>query len=250
MEAVRVLVAEDDQEQREALVKELGRYVDVRVVGAAKNGVEAIRLMRERLPAVMVCDMVMPQLDGFAVLEAVARMEDAHRPRVIALTALSREDFITRAMELGVSHYMIKPVDMAVLLEQILRLAGRGALHDRQEESTVEHKVAGMLLDMGIPAHLNGYRFLLCSSLLVLEKPDYLASITHMLYPAVAQCFETTASCVERSIRHAINMAWQRGGSAAFAAVLKMRTFSENEKPTNCELIALISERIRLQGWV
>ncbi len=249
MEPVRVLVAEDNQEQRETLVKELARCPGVRVVGVAKNGVEAIRLMRERLPTVVVCDMIMPQLDGFAVLEAVARMEGRQRPRVIALTALSRDDFITRAMNLGVSHYMLKPVDMDVLVEQIMRLAGREMHPGQQVEETAEQAVARLLLGMGIPVHLSGYRFLLCSALLVMKKPDYLARITNMLYPAVAQCFDTTASCVERSIRHAINMTWQRGGAAAFADVLNCRVFSENDKPTNCELIALISERMRLQGW-
>ena len=249
MGPVRVLVAEDDQEQRESLVKELNRHPNVRVIGAARNGVEAIRLMRERLPAVVVCDMIMPQLDGFAVLEAVSRMEERQRPKVIALTALSRDDFITRAMDLGVSHYMLKPADMAVLLEQILRLAGRGMHTGQQAEETAEQAVARLLLDLGIPVHLSGYRFLLCSALLVMNKPDYLARVTNMLYPAVAQCFDTTASCVERSIRHAINMTWQRGGASAFADVLNRRVFSENDKPTNCELIALISERMRLQGW-
>lgn len=250
MEPVRVLVAEDDQEQREALVRALNRCPGLCVVGAAGNGVEAIRMMRDRLPGVVVCDMVMPQLDGFAVLEAVNRMEEKYRPKVIALTALSRDDFIARAMALGVAYYMIKPVDMAVLFQQILRLTGQEAQHHAQEtEKTAEQVVADMLLDMGVPVHLSGYRFLLRSALLALEAPELLSCITGTLYPAVARLFGTTASCVERSIRHAINTTWQRGGAAAFANVMKCRIFSENDKPTNCELIALIAERVRLQGW-
>lgn len=251
MEPVRVLVAEDDPDQREALVKALSRCGDLRVVGAAENGVEAIRLVRDRLPNVVVCDMVMPQLDGFAVLEAVSRMEERYRPKVIALTALSRDDFITRAMELGVAYYMLKPVDMAVLLQQIMRLAGREEFHPAQPpEEMAECAVAEMLLDMGVPVHLSGYRFLLRSAMLVLAEPEYLSCITHMLYPAVARFFDSTASRVERSIRHAINMAWQRGGADAFTHVTKRRFLSDSDKPTNCELIALICERVRLQGWV
>lgn len=249
MGLVRVLVAEDNPDQREALLKGLNHCPDLQVVGAAKNGVEALRLVRECLPAVVVCDMIMPQLDGFAVLEALMRMEERHRPRVIAVTALNRDEFVARAMELGVSYYMLKPVDMAVLVQQILRLAGRKASHAQQTEETAEQVVAEMLLDMGVPVHLNGYRFLLRSAVMALEKPERLTNITHVLYPAVARCFDTTASCVERSIRHAINMTWARGGAAAFEHVLNRRTFSENDKPTNCELIALISERVRLQGW-
>lgn len=253
MEPVRVLVAEDNQGQREALVRALEGCQGLRVVGAAENGVEAIRLVREQAPAVLICDMVMPQMDGFGVLEALNAMEPAKRPRVIALTALSRDDFITRAMNLGVAYYMVKPADTDFLVQQIMKLAGRRrAIPGRQEPprpESAEQTVAKMLLTMGIPAHLNGYRFLLRSTLEVLEHPESLSNITHALYPAVASCFGTTASCVERSIRHAINLTWERGGATAFEHVLNRRSFSENDKPTNCELIALISERVRLQGW-
>lgn len=247
MESVRVLVAEDNQGQREALVKSLEGSPGLRVVGAAENGVEAIRLVQERSPAVLICDMVMPQMDGFGVLEALSRMEAAKRPQVIALTALSRDDFITRAMNLGVAYYMVKPVDTAFLVQQIIKLAGRQT--DQPRQGSAEQAVARMLLTMGIPAHLSGYRFLLRSALEALDHPASLSNITHELYPAVARSFDTTASRVERSIRHAINMTWQRGGATAFEHVLSRRAFSPNEKPTNCELIALISERVRLQGW-
>lgn len=255
MEAVRVLVAEDNPMLRERLVDSLNRRQGLRVVGAAENGVEAIRLIREQLPRVMVCDMVMPQMDGFAVLEEVSHMAAAQRPRVIALTALSRDDFITRAMNLGVSYYMVKPADTDFLAQQIMKLAGRpepeGLPHrPAPAEESVEQTVAGMLLRIGMPAHLSGYRFLLRSVLLVLECPESLSSITHELYPAVARHHNTTASCVERSIRHAINITWARGGAAAFEQVLDRRAFSVNDKPTNCELIALLSERVRLQGRV
>lgn len=250
MEPIRVLVAECDPGQRAALVNALSRCGGLNVVGAAENGVETLRMVREKNPGVLVCSMVMPQLDGFAVLEEIARMETPRRPRVIALTALSREDFITRAMELGAAYYMVKPVDVALLVQQILRLAGRRVEPQRPRlmEESPEQAVAEMLLSMGIPVHLRGYRFLLHSALMALEKPECLASITHVLYPAVACCFDTTASRVERSIRHAINMTWERGGAAAFERTLNRRAFSENDKPTNCELIALLCERVRLSG--
>lgn len=251
--AVRVLVAEDNPIMRGILVRELESRHELQLVGAARNGVEALHLIRQHSPQVLVCDMVMPQLDGFGVLEAVARMQAAQRPHVIALTALSRDDFIMRALELGVAYYMVKPADMDFLAQRILTLAGSSLPAKQpdppQKQESAEQNVATMLLDMGVPVHLNGYRFLLRSTLMVLEHPDYLASITHALYPAVASYFSTSASCVERSIRHAINMTWARGGATAFETVLNRRAFTDNDRPTNCELISLLCEQARLHGW-
>ena len=254
MEPVSVLVAEDNSLMREKLVESLSGRKGLRVVGAAGNGVEAVRMIREKLPKVMICDMVMPQMDGFGVLEEVSRMEEPWRPRVIALTALSRDDFITRAIDLGASYYMVKPADTDFLVQQIMKLAGRRSMQDiatgdAPAEENTEQTVAGLLLRMGMPAHLSGYRFLLRAVMLVVERPEYLGHMTRELYPAVAGGCGTAASCVERSIRHAINTMWSRGGAKAFEHVLNRHSFTANDKPTNCELIALLSERIRLHEW-
>lgn len=251
--AVKVLIAEDDPGMRETLVRELERRHGIQLVGAAKNGVEALGLIRQCLPQVLVCDMVMPRLDGFGVLEAVSCMHAAQRPRVIALTALSRDDFIMRALELGVADYMVKPANMDFLARRIMALAGTHPsarpAEQPAKQGSAEQNVAAMLLSMGVPTHLNGYRFLLHSTLMVLEHPDYLDSITHVLYPAVASHFNTTASCVERSIRHAIYTTWARGGASVFETVLNRRAFTADDRPTNCELISLLCEQARLHGW-
>ncbi|MBE5803865.1 MAG: sporulation transcription factor Spo0A [Clostridiales bacterium] len=246
MNQVRVLVAEDDQAQRENLVRNLGKYQDILVVGAAENGVEAVRMVWERNPEVIICDMVMPQMDGFGVMREISNMAPDYRPKVIALTALSRNDFIARAMELGVSYYMLKPADLKFLVQQIRQLAKNAPVASLSEAENPEQVVAEMLQRIGIPVHLNGYRFLLRSALMVLDHPECLTGITRTLYPAVAHYCNTTASRVERSIRHAINMTWERGGVKAFERVLTWRAFSAKDKPTNCELIALVYEKVRL----
>lgn len=252
MKSVRVLIAEDCSAVREALAKELSRRPGIRLVGTAENGMEAMRLIREHSPQVLVCDMVMPQLDGFGVLESLTHLEASRRPQVIALTALYRDDFISRAMELGAAYYMVKPANMDFLAQLILTLGDSSAAPVAEapmKDETAEQSIATMLLEIGVPAHLCGYRFLLRSTLMVLENPDYLECLTHRLYPRVASYFSTTASCVERSIRHAISMTWARGGAAAFETVLSRRCFSADDRPTNYELIALLSEQARLRGW-
>ena len=105
--------------------------------------------------------------------------------------------------------------------------------------------VASLLLSLGMPAHLNGYRFIYQAVLAVLDRPDMLSNITCTLYPAVARQFSTTASRVERSIRHAIYVTWTQSGPEIFSKAFESRAFTYADKPTNCEMIALLSERVR-----
>lgn len=258
MDPVRVVLAEDDPKQRAQLVEGLCSQSGLQIVGVARDGLEALRLVKLKRPQVLVCDMVMPHIDGFAVLEKIGRMDPLRQPKVIALTALSRDDFITRALHLGVSYYMVKPVNITFLTQQIMELAGRSetaalpappppALPPQSDAETTEAMVAALLLQIGMPAHINGYKFTRQAVLMVLDQPELLSGITRMLYPAVASCFDTTPSRVERSIRHAIGLTWARGGENAFRRVMEEGAFTSGERPTNCELIALLSERIRFQ---
>ena len=266
---IRVIVAEDDISQRLSLAKNLNQQEGISVVGVAEDGMETLRLVRECQPTVLVCDIVMPRMDGFAVMEQVRRIDSTRRPRIIALTALCRDDFISRAMSLGADYYMVKPVNIGFLTQEILTLGNRGkkelqlpplslgvaapgtsgappaASRESRDSEALDVLVANTLLSLGMPAHLNGYRFIHQAVLMVLNKPDMLSNITCMLYPAVARMFSTTASRVERSIRHAIHVTWNHGGPEAFSKALETRAFTHADRPTNCEMIALLSEWIR-----
>ena len=256
MSFVRVLVAEDNPLQQEALVAGLSAQNDIQVVGAASDGIEAVRMVAENAPQVLICDMVMPQLDGFGVLERINRMEPSLRPRVIVLTALNRDDFIARAINLGASYYMVKPVDPGFLAHQILALAGHprpgsapkpAAQAPHAREGAIDSHVAELLLRIGVPPHLNGYKFIRQAVMMAIEQPRVLDRVTKSLYPAVADYFQTTPSRVERSIRHAIYLTWERGGAAAFEQIVERSDFPDHVRPTNCEFIALLSERIRFR---
>lgn len=242
---VRVLVADDNEMLREMLAGVLNCDPRIEVVGVASNGVEVMEMIREKSPEVVVCDIVMPQMDGFGVLEQVTNEASANPPRIIALTALDRGDFISHAVDLGVSYYMVKPADTSYLIQRILKLAETQAKAAPASEPSISSKdsneqaVARMLMQMGMPTHLKGYRFLLYSVLLTMADPSRLGAITRNLYPAVAQHYNTTASRVERSIRHAIENTWARGTVHNFAPRLV-------DKPTNCEMIAFLTEKLRL----
>lgn len=256
MNAVQVVVADDNAQLREMLAQFLGRQEGIEVAATAQNGAEALAAVQEKEPDVLVCDMIMPQMDGYAVLERLNGMELTKRPGVIALTALGRDDFIARAIDLGVNYYMVKPFDFAMLAQRVLEAAGEGAKmeiakpymqqHAEAGES-LEERIANLFLTVGIPAHIKGYQFLREAVRMVMERPELMSRITKELYPGIAHRFGTTSGKVERAIRHAIEVAWNRGRIDALDEAFGKNVCSLDDKPTNGEFIALVSDRLRMK---
>jgi len=256
MEKVCVVVAEDNLQLQSMVAEYLSRQNGIEIVGRASNGLEAIRLVQEKLPDVLICDMIMPQMDGYGVLEQLLSMKLAKRPGVIALTALGRDDFITRAINLGACYYMVKPFDFAVLAQRVFEAAGELVraqalnVRIRQEsdgEDNLEERIANLFLTVGIPAHIKGYQYLREAVRMVIDNPDLMGRITKELYPGIAHRFGTTSSKVERAIRHAIEVAWNRGRIEALDEAFGRNVCSLDDKPTNGEFIALVSDRLRVR---
>jgi len=259
MENVRVVVADDNLPLRDMVARFLSNQEGIEIVGIAANGVEAIDLVCEQEPDVLVCDMIMPEMDGYGVLERLSDMKLKHKPGVIALTALGRDDFIARAVKLGVHYYMVKPFDFSILAQRIFEMAGEEAraeaLNERysreRKESTgeesMEERIANLFLTVGIPAHIKGYQYLREAVKMVIDNPDLMGRITKELYPGIAHRFGTTSSKVERAIRHAIEVAWNRGRIEALDEAFGRNVCSLDDKPTNGEFIALVSDRLRVR---
>jgi len=257
MDNVRVVVADDNLQLQNMVAEYLNKQSGIEVVGAASNGVEAIRLVQEHAPDVLVCDMIMPQMDGYGVLEHLRSMKLSKHPGVIALTALGRDDFITRAINLGACYYMVKPFDFSVLAQRVFEAAGEIERADaiaaniRREsgepEENAEERIANLFLTVGIPAHIKGYQYLREAVKMVMENPDLMGRITKELYPGIAHRFGTTSSKVERAIRHAIAVAWNRGRIEALDEAFGRNVCSLDDKPTNGEFIALVSDRLRIK---
>lgn len=262
MDGIRVLLVEDNALQLEILRESLGEQAGINIVGTAVNGVEALEKCRELCPQVLVCDLVMPHMDGFTLLD---KLDPAVRPMVIALTSLNRADFIKRALELGVSDYMIKPVHADALAARIRGLVSpdvhteaivsdpahakstqRRRRSSDKGEHTCEQLATSMLMQLGVPPHLSGYAYLQTAIVLTVASPDLVRRLTHTLYPLVAERHHTTPGCVERAIRHAAAVAWDRGAAASLHRLLGRNGPIVIDKPTNGELIAQLSERIRL----
>ncbi|EEG78308.1 sporulation transcription factor Spo0A [Dethiobacter alkaliphilus] len=250
---LKVFVADDNREFSDLLVEYLEQQPDIDIVGKAYNGKETMELIADNPPDVLLLDIIMPHLDGLGVLEQIGSMDA--RPKVIMLTAFGQEDITRKAVELGASYYILKPFNMDVLVERI-RLLGNGqapapsvsTLSRPVKRSSLESDVTNIIHEIGIPAHIKGYHYLREAIMMVVEEVDLLGSVTKILYPRIAEKYDTTSSRVERAIRHAIEVAWSRNNIETIKKFFGYTINTERGKPTNSEFIALVADRLRLYG--
>jgi two-component system response regulator (stage 0 sporulation protein A) len=240
MQKMRVLVVDDNKEFVGLLREYLEKQDDIEVVGVAYNGVEALEAIQELSPDVVVLDIIMPYLDGIGVLERLDKDEIEKRPKIVMLTAFGQESITHRVVELGADYYILKPFDLNILTERLRQLFSKDGAPQRQpgavreRERNQDARVTTMMHELGIPAHIKGYRV------------DLLSKITKELYPSIAQKYTTTPSRVERAIRHAIEVAWDRGNMDFIQRVFGHTISQEKGKPTNSEFIAMVADRLRL----
>ncbi len=255
MDKISVLIVDDNQTLVRLMVDFLSRKQDIEIVGTAKDGAEAVDQIASLVPDVVLLDIVMPRMDGFGTLEAVSRMNLSKKPHVIMVTGLTRDDFIARAMSMGADYYMIKPFDMHALYTRIREVAHQDGVSAYAGEETVvptgeisiDEKVTNIFLSIGIPAHIKGYAYLREAVRMVVEDHDVINRITKELYPGIARRFSTTASKVERAMRHAIEVAWSRGRLDSVNRIYGYKVFSADDKPTNGEFIALIADKVSMR---
>ena len=253
MSTIRIAVVDDNEELRAYMTQYFKKQQDIAVAWEAKNGLEALKLLQEKQIDVLLLDMIMPSLDGFGVLSHLQRLPQEKRPHVIAVTALGRDDFIRRAVEMGVMYYMIKPVDLPVLLERVREAVQRhpaAPLDGRMltaQNLSLEDRLSNLFLAMGIPAHIKGYQYLREAIRLVIQSPGMISGITKELYPSIARRFGTTSSKVERAIRHAIEVAWSRCRVDTLNKAFGCEVAQPDEKPTNGEFIALIADKLSME---
>ena len=251
MDRIRVMLADDNLNLLRLLSDYLSRKPEIELVAAVSDGVEIPDAVRQYAPEILVMDIIMPRRDGFMTLEALNAMDAALRPRVIVLTGLARDDFIVRAIRLGASYYMVKPFDMELLAERIVEVAREQSASvlvpsapAQSVEESVDERITNLFLTLGIPAHIKGYQYLREAVRMVLENHDVINRITKELYPGIARKFDTSASKVERAMRHAIEVAWTRGRLEAVNKMYGYRVFAREDKPTNGEFIAMVSDKL------
>lgn len=254
MHGIRILVAENHAELRSSMVEVLQCQDGISCVDEAPDGLTALAMLKDSEYDIMVTEIVMPMMDGFTLLEEMRRHDLPRVPQVIVATALARDDFVMRAVALGVRFYLVKPFDVHYLINHVQRLADEAFPPLRLEQAPpmpatrkLDERLSSLFLTMGIPAHIKGYQFLREAVRMVMENPELINRITKELYPGIAHRFGTTASKVERAIRHAIEVAWNRGRVEALDEAFGKNVCSLEDKPTNGEFIALVADRLSVE---
>ena len=244
-----VFIADSAEDFCSGLTAELQRADGFRVLGTAGDGEQAIRMIEEKKPDILVLDLMLAKKDGISVLKAIANME--HKPITLATSAFLTEYVSTAAANLGVRYLMLKPCDMNALVERMEEIRGgeslRYPVQRRPDKVNIEALVTNIIHEIGVPAHIKGYQYLREAIIIAVNDMDVINAITKVLYPQVAKNFGTTPSRVERAIRHAIEVAWDRGDLDTLQRFFGYTVSNTKGKPTNSEFIALIADKLQLQ---
>lgn len=240
---LKILFSEQSAEQTSAL-KRFFEEKGVKTVFCAKDGKEVLRVIEQVNPQVVVLDVFLSTIDAIGVKKACENISNA--PELFfAVGAYDNEQLAYQIVKAGFDYYFLKPYDYSCMLDRIEEMLDLD-LSGQQYYADLEVKVSEILHTMGVPAHIKGYQFLRQSIIMVIKDPEVISLVTKRLYPDVAQMNHTTASRVERAIRHAIEVAWDRGNVEVMNDYFGYTINNMRGKPTNSEFIAMISDRMRL----
>ena len=242
----RIVVADMSEEFRKGMIRSLTAEPGLQVVGETGDGPELLRLVREHKPEGVVMEMVLTGMDGMEVLDEMAKL--THRPRVLVLSSYMKGSVVEMAAAKGADFFMTKPCRMSTVGERLRQVMSPNGLEPEEDgSSNLENRVTAIIHEVGVPAHIKGYQYLREAIIIAVKDMDVINAVTKVLYPAVAKRFGTTASRVERAIRHAIEVAWDRGDLETLQKYFGYTVSNAKGKPTNSEFIAMIADRIRLE---
>ena len=243
----RVLLGDVGEESRSWLAASLEKEPDIQVVGQTGDGAELVRMAKELEPDAVVMEIVLTGMDGLAVLGELSKLE--HRPKVLILSSYIRGNIVQAAAERGADYYITKPCRAEAVCERIRQVtAGERSSQGKDDKNVdLETQVTAIIHEVGVPAHIKGYQYLREAILIAVEDMDVINAVTKVLYPEVAKRFHTTASRVERAIRHAIEVAWDRGDLETLQKYFGYTVSNAKGKPTNSEFIAMIADRLQLE---
>ncbi len=234
-----------DSDESASVIDYFKQNGNFEVVGTSSDGVKVVEDVLNLKPDILVMEVVLSNLDGFAVLDQIRVLKDK-MPKVFFVSNLSHSGFVTKAVQSGASYFMVKPISPENLESRIVEVLNNSNHKDGTRQ--LDEKISNIFISIGIPAHIKGYQFLREAVKLAVEEPEIIGSITKKLYPTIAERFETSSSKVERGMRHAIEVAWNRGKIENINNIFGLKIYNRNEKPTNGELIALIADKMIMDG--
>ena len=258
---IKVLIADENNDFRHAIRENLIR-AGIDVVDETDSGFDVLTKIKRSTPDVVIIDVWLPSLDAVQVIKKSKTLfqNPANIPDFIVISYCSNPNIFAEAIEAGAAYCMGKPFEYATLIERIARIYKNrqsayknqimNGIQYAQEPSDLESQVTEIIHRIGVPAHIKGYQYLRTAIMMTIEDNDLINAVTKVLYPAVAKKYQTTSSRVERAIRHAIEVAWDRGDIDTLNAFLGYTIQNERGKPTNSEFIAMIADNMRLKNKI
>ncbi len=250
---LKIVIADDSTELGQNCAKALKGY-GMEVVLCQKDGQQVLNAVKSQKPDVVLADVFMPNLDIIGVLKGLSTMDGKERPMVMAMSSFDNPRLEKETLDAGASYYFLKPFDINTMAERIIQLSGwKNEISPVVVKDNVvtdpelELMVTEIIHQIGVPAHIKGYHYLREAIILSVKNSDIINSVTKLLYPTVAKAYNTTSSRVERAIRHAIEVAWDRGDIDVLNSYFGYTIQNDRGKPTNSEFIAMISDKLRLR---
>ncbi|WP_032508620.1 sporulation transcription factor Spo0A [Clostridioides difficile] len=264
VEKIKIVLADDNKDFCQVLKEYLSNEDDIDILGIAKDGIEALDLVKKTQPDLLILDVIMPHLDGLGVIEKLNTMDIPKMPKIIVLSAVGQDKITQSAINLGADYYIVKPFDFVVFINRIRELVSNRVTQvepkPRPVQETqmtrsdfvknvgnIETEITNIIHEIGVPAHIKGYLYLREAIKMVIDNVELLGAVTKELYPSIAKKFNTTPSRVERAIRHAIEVAWSRGKVDTINQLFGYTVHNTKGKPTNSEFIVMIADKLRLE---
>ena len=283
---ITILIADDNPDFANTVSGYIEEDEDFEIIAIARDGRQAVEMILNTEPDVALLDVIMPHLDGIGVLEQINAAKMKKRPLCIMLSAVGQDKITQRALDLGAEYYAMKPFDIEVLLQRIKDIkrdmqqpqSKNNSINGyninsinpnmmmnsymareiktpyieispdkKKDEENLEALVTNVIHEVGVPAHIKGYQYLREAIMMVVNNIDIINQITKQLYPDIAVKYHTTPSRVERAIRHAIEVAWNRGQPDVVENIFGYTISAAKGKPTNSEFIAMIADKLRLE---
>lgn len=245
-----VVVLQSSDEEALDCAEKLSKNFEI--VGYSADSEAVLSFVKKEKPDFLVTALMIRQSDGIWVIKKVKEISPT--TKCVVLSVVSHGELMQSAIDAGASYYMVKPINYSALIERLLSMSESveekvNAIKRKDSgDKSVDEKISRIFIGIGIPPHIKGYGYLREGIKLAVSSPEMINSVTKKLYPSIGEKYQTSASKVERAIRHAIEVAWNRGRVESFNALFGVRAYGEHEKPTNSEFIALIADRLLLDG--
>ncbi|MPW25169.1 sporulation transcription factor Spo0A [Alkalibaculum sp. M08DMB] len=260
MKLHKVVIADDNKDFNELVAEYINKQKEFKIVGRAFNGNELLELVKTEEPDIIVLDVIMPELDGLGVLERLNCVNGKCQPKIIMLSAVGQDKITKRAMALGADYYIVKPFELDSLVSRMKQLVEntfefsenevrREFIKETTDIKDYMYEITTILHEVGVPAHIKGYIYLREAIQMVIDNIELLGAVTKELYPNIAEKHNTTASRVERAIRHAIEVAWSRGRVETIDNIFGYTIDNHKGKPTNSEFVAMVADKLRLERY-